>query len=281
FEKQIIRLNQQKFHTISQTERNRLLQLQGQIQESSHQNDIRLALYNYHFWLNEQSSLVAAEVRDLSDPDQKLDRIRTEVRKQFLPRFAQQLPREDLNTVFLGLVYLLEQERAAIDSTFNQLFDNLDQLQIRLDAARKFEGDDKKFRLMVTNPDFQSFLRGLKLLRIFERDPEVIDQIISDDLATTIKSTLLSDPARNLLELANNLTGQIHGGTHTSEAQLLTRWMLLAFEDHFSNSPVDLNSFYKSLSPEQREHLENQFPEDRERMLNEMWEQKYGGSQNG
>ena len=139
FEKQIIRSNREKFNQLSDSDQFRLKGLNEQIENSANSDSIRAALYDYQFWLSEQSSLVAAEIRDLDDPVQKIRRIKTEVEEQFLPQFTKQLPPEDLNTVFLGLVYLVEQQRASIDSTFDELFDNMfDQTQIRLDAARPF-----------------------------------------------------------------------------------------------------------------------------------------------
>ena len=64
------------------------------------------------------------------------------------------------------------------------------------------------------------------------------------------------------------------GGEQSREAHLMTRWLLLAFENYFQTK--NQNQFYESLSDEQKARLNNEFPEDRKRMLREMWEDKFG-----
>ena len=157
-----------------------------------------------------------------------------------------------------------------ISNKFLELFSEIEALELEVDADLKF-GKDKS-----ESSDYQTYLRSSKLKRIYDRFPNQIEQIVPANLVESIKTTTISLPARQVLEIATNMTDEFPGGEQTREIHLMTQWLLLAFDDRFQTKPLDEREFFESLTAEEQDQLNNEFPEDRRRKIREMRETKFG-----
>ncbi len=263
-EKQRVRENKNRYSTMVDDKKKTIRSLHDQIENHDQRDRIRKALFEYCLWLDQQSTLDAAKVRDCLAVDAKLNCIRQIADEQFLPNFTAQLQDEDRKTVFLGLVVVTDQQRELIDERFVELFGPIELLNLPNDQQQ------------LNDPNSKTLFSGHKLQRIYDRYPEVIDEIVSDDLVRLIKTTTLSPAAREVLELAREMANSFHFDKQISEGQLLTSWMLRSFEDFFGNKGPDLGKLFDSLPAAEQERLNNEFPEDRQRELLRIWKQRYG-----
>lgn len=270
FEKGVIRSNRAKFNKLDRSQQNKIRQLHQKIQSHSKCDMMTTMLFEYSFWLAQQSESDADRIRYIKDIDFKIDEIKQIVDDQFLPIFASQLQQADLETIYLGLIYLTDKQRSIITNKFLELFTEIEELELIIDADKKFGEKQSK------SPNYQTYLSGNMLKKIYDRFPDQIEQIVPPDLVDEIKMATISLPAKQVLEIAANMTDEFPGGEQIRQVHLMTRWLLLAMDEHFQTSPKDENEFFQSLPQKQQEQLNNEFPEDKKRMVRELWETKFG-----
>ena len=275
FEKGLLRNNRARFERLDHESQNELRDLHQQIESHPRSAALKDALFRYYFWLNEQTDSDAAQIRYVIDVDFKIDEIKRLVNVQFLPTFTSQLQPEDRKTIYLGLILLTFEKQAEIDEKFLELFSPVEEEYLKFETDLKFVDEQTDSETDVTlTPPYKTYFSGRKLKKIFELYPEAIDQIVSREIANKIKKGVISVPALEMLELASNLPDV----EPVSEEQLLTRWLLIAFDDYFQTEPLDLEEFFKQLPKEEQEKLNNEFPEDRKRILQKRWKEQFGQS---
>ena len=102
YDKGVVRSNRTNFYSYDRDQQNSIRQLYDQIQSHPDNDAMKTMLYEYNFWLAQQSNSDAEGIRYIKDVDFKISEIKQIVHDQFLPNFAAQLQQDDLKSIYLG-----------------------------------------------------------------------------------------------------------------------------------------------------------------------------------
>jgi hypothetical protein len=230
----------ERFDKLSDTEKKRLRDLHAQLAASP---ELEQLMGRYCNWLKNLSSSERAGLLNLP-ADQRIERIKQIVQRQensrFLDYVEYYLPTEDRNTVRKWLeTYALSHE----------------------DEIVKHMSWDLRRRVREAK-DQQSRTR-LLMVGLFFRPPNSEMPFPQKDEVDALVATL-SEATRKELEKAKPAADRDHRGYEIVRAALAS----IAFPPP---SQDELNKFYVSLPPDQKQRLEDMDPEDMRRELRRMF----------
>ncbi len=262
-QKERVRANRADFLRLEAESRQVVRGLHAEVEASQNRKDFRDALYSYRSWLGSLGETDKSKVLDAGSVDEKIKLIKSLVGERYLYDFAKQMPREDLNSVYLALMDLLGKRAEEIQETFVGLFGVRDDVELQI-LAGAYRGMDKEI-----------FLGGARLKDIFRERPEMIEQVITDGDLELITGKLLSESGKLVFDGAVVWPRSVE-----SRAHLLASWLVTAYDEKFSPESTDLQEFFTTLPSDVQDSLNNEFPADRKRRLLEMWEDTFKTSVN-
>jgi len=157
-----------------------------------------------------------------------------------------------LSAICLSFVNWQFSKSWILKDLFLQLFGSEEEKQIQ-DLAREYSEFDREL-----------FLGGARLEKIFREQPERIEQIFNAEDIDQMTNEMLSEDGKFFFRNADVLSANVK-----SEAHLLASWIVEAYEDRFSPEQVDLLEYLETLPTEQQDRLNNEYPDDRTRLLKE------------